>query len=156
MFTDEHLSKTTHLVGVCGVGMTALAELLDGLGWPLSGSDLSPATESVEELIRRGLIFYQGHGVSNVHQGIQRLVYSPAVEASNPERMEAARRGIQPNGGLADENTPGDLHRGDAWKKYHDGNDWLDSDAGRPRSVGVDRSVSEWPGEICIENGPRG
>jgi len=95
MFTEEHLSKTTHLVGVCGVGMTALAELLDGLGWPLSGSDLSPATESVEELIRRGLIFYQGHGVSNLHQGIQRLVYSPAVEASNPERMEAARRGIQ-------------------------------------------------------------
>ncbi len=86
--------SSAHLVGVCGAGMKALAELLDGLGWRLSGSDLSPATRAVEALARRGLRFHQGHSVAHVPLDVECLVYSPAIGAENPERIEAVRRGV--------------------------------------------------------------
>ena len=74
--------------------MKALAELLDGLGWHLSGSDLSPATAAIEALARRGLRFHQGHSAAHVPLDVECLVYSPAVGVENPERIEAARRGV--------------------------------------------------------------
>ena len=94
MFTEPRSPKSTHLVGVCGAGMKALAELLDGFGWRLSGSDLSPATAAVEALVRRGLMFHQGHSAAHVPLDVECLVYSPAVGVENPERIEAARRGV--------------------------------------------------------------
>lgn len=86
--------QSAHLVGVCGAGMNALAELLDGLGWRLSGSDLQPASPSISALGLHGLHFFQHHSPENIPQGTQCLVYSPAIPAGNPERIEATRRGI--------------------------------------------------------------
>ena len=85
---------SAHLVGVCGAGMKALAELLAGLGWRLSGSDLAPATAAVEGLMRRGLMFHQGHLAEHVPCDVECVVYSPAIPAENVERIEAARRGV--------------------------------------------------------------
>lgn len=89
-----HGPPSAHLVGICGAGMKALAELLDGYGWQLSGSDLQPVNSSITALELHGLQFFQGHSASNVRPGVQRLVYSPAVGESNPERQEAVRRRI--------------------------------------------------------------
>lgn len=87
-------SPSAHLVGVCGAGMKALAELLDGYGWRLSGSDLQPANASIESLELHGMTFYPNHAANNVPPDVQCLVYSPAVRDTNPERQEAIRRGI--------------------------------------------------------------
>ena len=94
MSTEPRSPKSAHFVGVCGAGMKALAELLDELGWRLSGSDLSPATSAVESLARRGLRFHQGHSAAQLPLDVECLVYSPAIGDENPERIEAARRGI--------------------------------------------------------------
>ncbi|WP_010587654.1 UDP-N-acetylmuramate--L-alanine ligase [Schlesneria paludicola] len=89
---DEVLSQSAHLVGVCGSGMKALAELLLDRGWLLSGSDLLPPTASIGRLVARGLVFRQGHHVENLPASASRLIYSPAIPISNPERQEAKRR----------------------------------------------------------------
>ncbi len=94
MSTEPRSPLSAHLVGVCGAGMKALAELLDGLGWRLSGSDLAPATAAVERLIQRGLTFHHGHSAEHVPSDVGWLVYSPAIPPENVERVEAARRGV--------------------------------------------------------------
>ncbi|MEK6259488.1 MAG: UDP-N-acetylmuramate--L-alanine ligase [Planctomycetota bacterium] len=94
MSTEPRPLMSAHLVGVCGAGMKALAELLEEFGWHLSGSDLAPATAAIESLARRGLRFHQGHSAAHVPLDVECLVYSPAIGAENPERIEAARRGV--------------------------------------------------------------
>ncbi len=94
MSAESQSLKSAHLIGVCGAGMKALAELLAGLGWQLSGSDLAPATAAVEGLMRRGLTFHQGHSAEHVPRDVECVVYSPAIPAENVERVEAARRGV--------------------------------------------------------------
>lgn len=83
-----------HLVGVCGAGMTALAEVLDGFGWRLSGTDLQPATRPIANLQLHGLDFHQGHSASYLPNDVDCLVYSPAIGPDNPERSEALRRNL--------------------------------------------------------------
>ena len=89
---DGNLSQSAHLVGVCGAGMRALAELLLDANWQLTGSDLLPANAAVQKLIERGFVFHQGHHTANVSDSAERLIYSPAIPCGNSERMEAARR----------------------------------------------------------------
>ena len=91
---DSRGPSSAHLIGVCGAGMKALAELLDGLGCRLSGSDLALATVAIEGLVRRGLTFHQGHSAEHVTSDVECVVYSPAIPAENVERVEAARRGV--------------------------------------------------------------
>jgi UDP-N-acetylmuramate--alanine ligase len=86
--------RSAHLVGVCGAGMKALAEMLDGLGWNLSGSDLQPASPAIEALALHGLTFHRGHAAANLLPQSEMLIYSPAIRPENPERLEAARRGL--------------------------------------------------------------
>jgi len=93
-FDGSDQRPSAHLVGICGAGMKALAELLDGIGWRLSGSDLQPASPSIATLELHGLTFAHGHAAANVPSDAQCLVYSPAIRPDNPERQEAVRRGI--------------------------------------------------------------
>lgn len=88
------ISPRAHLIGACGAGMKALAELLDGIGWRLSGSDLQPACPTIESLRLHGFQFHQGHAASNVPADAECVVYSPAIRSENPERMEGSRRGL--------------------------------------------------------------
>lgn len=83
-----------HLVGICGSGMKALAELLMGLGWQVSGSDLQQPTPALQILTRHGLRLHCGHDEQLLPPGADVLVYSPAVGEQNPERERAARLGI--------------------------------------------------------------
>jgi len=68
------------------------AELLDGVGWTLSGSDLLPANPSIQLLGSRGLQFFLGHAADNVPHNTDCLIYSPAIRPNNSERVEAERR----------------------------------------------------------------
>ncbi len=81
--------KTIHFIGIGGVGMCGIAEVLHNQGFKVSGSDLSssPATRRLQDL---GVTMYQGHDASHV-QGVDVIVYSSAITESNPE-MAAAKK----------------------------------------------------------------
>ncbi len=85
---------TAHLVGICGSGMQALAEMLQGLGWTVSGSDLQPSQSVLEVLRRRGMQVHCGHSEEFVPQSAGTLVYSPAITPLNAERQRAEQLGI--------------------------------------------------------------
>ena len=91
---DGLLSPSAHLVGVCGSGMQALAELLTGLGWRVSGSDRQVVDDVAELLGRRGLRILQGHAASHLPADTDVLVHSQAIGPENVERVEATGLGI--------------------------------------------------------------
>ena len=78
-----------HFVGIGGIGMSGIAEVLLSLGYEVSGSDLraSPTTERLTQLGARVLI---GHKASNV-VGAKALVVTSALDENNPEVAEARR-----------------------------------------------------------------
>jgi UDP-N-acetylmuramate--alanine ligase len=81
-----------HLVGIGGIGMSGIAEVLLTLGYSVSGSDtrLSTITERLQNL---GATVYEGHKAANV-QGAHVVVVSSAVKTDNPEVIEAHRQKI--------------------------------------------------------------
>lgn len=86
------LRRQVHFVGVGGIGMSGLAEILLNLGYQVSGSDLK-SSEITHRLETYGLQFNEGHEASNIGDaGI--LVVSAAVSADNVEVVAAKRRGI--------------------------------------------------------------
>jgi UDP-N-acetylmuramate--alanine ligase len=81
-----------HLVGIGGVGMSGIAEVLLNRGYTVSGSDLSD-TEVTSRLRSLGVAVSVGHLAPNV-EGADIVVTSSAIAPDNPELLEAQRRGI--------------------------------------------------------------
>jgi UDP-N-acetylmuramate--alanine ligase len=81
-----------HFVGIGGIGMSGIAELLLNLGYKVSGSDLAKSgiTERLEAL---GGAIYTGHAASQV-KGADVLVVSSAVGRDNPEVMAALEAAV--------------------------------------------------------------
>src|SRR5690349_5071783 len=69
--------KNVHFVGVGGIGMSGIAEVLCDLGFSVSGSDLKKSN-STDRLEKMGARIFEGHDESNVGQA-QVVVYSSAV-----------------------------------------------------------------------------
>src|SRR3974390_2567966 len=80
-------SQHAHFIGIGGIGMSGIAEILLNLGMKVSGSDLrhSPVTDRLAQL---GATIYEGHSAGNV-AGATVVVASSAVNAGNPEVLEA-------------------------------------------------------------------
>lgn len=86
------LRRKVHFVGVGGIGMSGLAEILLNLGYEVSGSDAQPSSITMR-LQRYGLEFKTGHDASNVgNAGI--VVMSAAIPPDNVEIQAARSRGI--------------------------------------------------------------
>lgn len=85
--------RKVHFCGCGGVGMAALASLLLDDACAVSGSDAADSP-LLRHLRRCGAKVSVGHGAANLPEDAELLVYSSAVPADNPERLEAARRGI--------------------------------------------------------------
>lgn len=81
-----------HFIGIGGAGMSALAEALLDLGAEVSGSDLA-ASDATESLEARGARVFIGHHAENLGDA-DRVVLTGAVPESNPELLEAHRRGL--------------------------------------------------------------
>jgi UDP-N-acetylmuramate--alanine ligase len=81
-----------HMVGVGGIGMSGIAEVLLTLGYSVSGSDTKPSTIT-ERLQDLGATIHEGHRAENVGSA-HVLVTSSAVKADNPEVVEAHKRKI--------------------------------------------------------------
>ena len=80
-------AQRVHFIGIGGIGMSGIAEILLSLGYPVSGSDLkrSPITERLAGL---GATIFEGHAAANV-LGAAVVVVSSAVNDLNPEVVEA-------------------------------------------------------------------
>lgn len=85
-------TRRVHFVGIGGIGMSGIAELLANLGYRVSGSDerTSDATRRLEGL---GVEIHEGHAAANITSA-DVLVVSSAIEAGNAEVGEARTRGI--------------------------------------------------------------
>jgi UDP-N-acetylmuramate--alanine ligase len=81
-----------HLVGIGGIGMSGIAEVLLTLGYSVSGSDTKPSTIT-ERLQDLGATIFEGHKPENV-EGAHVVVVSSAVKADNPEVIEAHKKKI--------------------------------------------------------------
>jgi UDP-N-acetylmuramate--alanine ligase len=87
-FKPQHV----HFVGIGGIGMSAIAEVLLTLGYQVSGSDLklSPITQRLKQM---GARIHVGHCAENV-EGAKAVVVTSALDAANPEVAEARKRQI--------------------------------------------------------------
>jgi UDP-N-acetylmuramate--alanine ligase len=87
------IPKRVHLIGVGGIHMSGIAQILRHRGHDVSGSDLylSPLTSKLEQL---GVTVQAGHAVENIDDA-QLVVYTAAAHDDNPELEEARHRGIQ-------------------------------------------------------------
>lgn len=81
-----------HFVGIGGIGMSGIAEVLVNLGYRVTGSDLS-ATDLTQRLAGLGANIFLGHHASHLGES-DVVVISTAVKADNPEVQEAHRRNI--------------------------------------------------------------
>jgi UDP-N-acetylmuramate--alanine ligase len=81
-----------HFVGIGGIGMSGIAELLLNLGYRVTGSDLRDS-QITRRLSRLGGTIFQGHEASQV-TGADVVVTSSAVVAENPEVIQARQAGI--------------------------------------------------------------
>ncbi len=88
------LGKTRHVhfVGVGGIGMSGIAELLANLGFEVSGSDAKRST-TTDRLGTLGIRVDLGHAAANVGDA-EVVVISAAVKPTNPEVVEAGRRQV--------------------------------------------------------------
>jgi UDP-N-acetylmuramate--alanine ligase len=82
-----------HFVGIGGIGMSGIAEVLLNLGYVVTGSDLHE-TETTQRLRRLGAQVFIQHREENLSVNPSVVVISTAVKYSNPEVLEARRRQI--------------------------------------------------------------
>src|ERR1700745_4010382 len=77
-----------HFIGIGGIGMSGIAEIMLRIGYAVQGSD-AKASANTERLEKLGAKIFIGHEASHI-EGASAIVYSTAVKADNPE-MAAAR-----------------------------------------------------------------
>ena len=85
---DLNNHKKIHCIGIGGIGLSAIAEILLNKGFQVTGSDMKES-EITDRLIRDGACIFLGHRSKNV-EGADLVVYSAAVGLDNPELQRAA------------------------------------------------------------------
>ncbi len=82
-----------HFVGIGGIGMSGIAEIMLKIGYSVQGSDakVSANTERLEKL---GARIFLGHDAEHIGEGVSAVVYSTAVKQDNPELKAARERRI--------------------------------------------------------------
>ena len=84
--------KLIHIVGIGGIGMSGIAEILNDLGYLVQGSDIAINT-NITRLKKKKIKVFIGHKKENI-QDAELLVYSSAIKKSNSELKESKARNI--------------------------------------------------------------
>ena len=85
-----YLTRKVHFIGICGVGMSPLAEIAVRTGFTVSGSDQSNPTEG-KRLANFGIRFFDRHDAGNIGTAAT-VIYSSAIPIGNPEMLAASNR----------------------------------------------------------------
>lgn len=88
-----HFNQHLHFVGIGGVGMAGIAEVLLNLGYTVSGSDLKDSP-LIQHLVQLGAKVSLGHVPENVDDSVTVVVVSSAVRPDNPELVAAHERNL--------------------------------------------------------------
>jgi UDP-N-acetylmuramate--alanine ligase len=86
------MNKHIHLIGIGGIGMSGIAQLLLRRGIKVSGSDLKES-KITHELQKQGAAVFFNHHPLNI-EGAELIVYSSAIKEDNPEIIAAKNKGI--------------------------------------------------------------
>ncbi len=84
-------AKTIHFIGIGGISMSGIAEIMLSCGYKVTGSDIND-TEIIEILKTKGAKIYQGHHPELIKDA-DIVVYTAAISETDPERQEAVRLG---------------------------------------------------------------
>ncbi|MBP6545933.1 MAG: UDP-N-acetylmuramate--L-alanine ligase [Phenylobacterium sp.] len=79
-----------HFIGIGGIGMSGIAEIMRRIGYSVQGSD-AKASANTERLEKLGIKVFIGQGAANI-EGASAIVYSTAIKADNPEMLAARER----------------------------------------------------------------
>lgn len=82
-----------HLIGIGGVSMSSLAEVLNGMGLNITGSDMNESS-NVLNLRKKGIPVAIGHNAENITDDVEFVVRTAAVHDENPEIQAAHAKGI--------------------------------------------------------------
>lgn len=93
MLGEIDKNKYIHMIGIGGVSMSGIAELLINMGFKVSGSD-SNSSSTTERLSTEGINISIGQSSNNINDEISLVAYTAAVKDDNPELMEAKRKNI--------------------------------------------------------------
>ena len=90
---DFQKPQHIHFIGIGGISMSGLAEILLGEHFTVSGSDAkeSPLTRALEE---KGAKIFYGQRASNIEDGTELVVYTAAIHPDNPEFACAQSKGL--------------------------------------------------------------
>ena len=86
-------TRHVHFVGIGGIGMSGIAELLANLGYTVTGSDAKRSDITDRLTSRFGIVVHEGHAAAHIGDA-DVVVVTSAVKASNPEVAEAHRRKV--------------------------------------------------------------
>lgn len=89
---NSNIPKHIHFIGIGGISMSGLAEILMKNGHHISGSDMKPSS-TTEKLEKMGMTIYIGHSEDNI-KNPDLVVYTAAIKNDNPEFIKAQRLGI--------------------------------------------------------------
>ncbi len=82
-----------HFIGIGGISMSGLAEILIDKGFKVSGSDTHPS-ELTERLVHKGAEVFYGQKAENIVDGVDVVVYTAAIHPDSPEFAEAQAKGV--------------------------------------------------------------
>lgn len=86
--------KKLHFIGIGGISMSGLAEIIFNKGYKVTGSDMkhSITTNHLEEI---GITIHYGHHAKNIAEDVDLVIYTAAIHDDNPEIQAAKARGIE-------------------------------------------------------------
>lgn len=90
---DFNKPVKVHFMGIGGISMSGLAEILLDRGFTVSGSDVKPSAIT-KKLEAQGITVYYGQKASNITDDIHMIVYTAAIHPDNPEFAAGASKGI--------------------------------------------------------------
>lgn len=94
MYTiDFNKPVTVHFIGIGGISMSGLAEILLDAGFNVKGSDRAPSTLT-EHLIKKGATVFYGQAAENITKDVDLVVYTAAIKEDNPEFAAAKANNI--------------------------------------------------------------
>lgn len=83
-----------HCIGIGGIGLSGLAQILYAQGNNVSGSDMH-ASHITERMKEKGIKIFIGHNENNLAETVTRVIYSSAIPDTNPELIKARKLGIE-------------------------------------------------------------
>ncbi len=86
------INSKIHFIGISGIGMSGIAELMLDKGYSIQGSDIL-VNDNTKRLKTKGVKFFLGHNKKNI-KNVQAVVYSSAIKKNNPEIKEAYNKKI--------------------------------------------------------------